>query len=105
PRIEGGEKTIYDTPNYNRFRRVLGRVIRRKWLVAGIVVGALLLAGLGMSLVKKQFFATSKVEAWLAKQKEAKIVTSYIGQGAPRFYLAMAPELPDPSFAKIVIRA
>jgi multidrug efflux pump subunit AcrB len=129
PRIEGGEKTIYDTPNYNRFRRALGRIIRRKWLVAGIVVGLLLLAGLGMGVVKKQFFptsdrpevlvevqmpygtsieqtsaATAKVEAWLAKQKEAKIVTSYIGQGAPRFYLAMAPELPDPSFAKIVVR-
>ena len=43
PRIEGGEKTLYDTPNYNRFRRVLDRVIGRKWLVAGIVVGAFLL--------------------------------------------------------------
>ncbi|MGN6579776.1 MAG: efflux RND transporter permease subunit [Bordetella sp.] len=129
PKIEGGEKTLYDTPNYNRFRRVLGRVIGRKWLVAGIVVGAFLLSGLGMSVVKKQFFPTSdrpevlvevqmpygssieqtsvqtaRIEAWLAKQKEAKIVTAYIGQGAPRFYLAMAPELPDPSFAKIVIR-
>ena len=30
-------------------------------------------------------------------------MTAYIGQGSPRFYLAMAPELPDPSFAKIVI--
>ncbi|MBX4377936.1 hypothetical protein K4H02_23040, partial [Mycobacterium tuberculosis] len=48
--------------------------------------------------------ATQKVEAWLAKQKEARIVTAYVGQGAPRFYLAMGPELPDPSFAKIVIR-
>lgn len=48
--------------------------------------------------------ATGKVEAWLAKQKEAKIVTAYVGQGAPRFYLAMGPELPDPSFAKIVVR-
>lgn len=129
PRIEGGEHTIYHSPNYNRFRRALDRVIRRKWLVAGIVVGALLLAGLGMTVVKKQFFptsdrpevlvevqmpygssieqtsaATAKVETWLAKQKEAKIVTSYIGQGAPRFFLAMAPEMPDPSFAKIVIR-
>jgi multidrug efflux pump subunit AcrB len=129
PRIEGGEKTLYDTPNYNRFRRLLGGVIQRKWLVAGIVIGALVLAGLGMNIVKKQFFPTSdrpevlvevqmpygssieqtsaaaaKVEAWLAKKKEAKIVTSYIGQGAPRFYLAMAPELPDPSFAKVVIR-
>jgi multidrug efflux pump subunit AcrB len=47
--------------------------------------------------------ATAKVEAWLRKQPEAKIVTSYIGQGAPRFFLAMSPELPDPSFAKIVV--
>jgi multidrug efflux pump subunit AcrB len=47
--------------------------------------------------------ATAKVEAWLAKQPEAKVMTSYVGQGAPRFYLAMSPELPDASFAKIVV--
>ncbi|MCS0628083.1 efflux RND transporter permease subunit [Telluria mixta] len=129
PKIEGGHHAIYDTPNYNRFRRLLGTVIRRKWLVALIVIGTFVLAGAGMAIVKKQFFPTSdrpevlvevqmpygtaigqtsaaaaKVEAWLAKQKEARTVTAYVGQGAPRFYLAMAPELPDPSFAKIVIR-
>jgi len=128
-KIEGGHDAIYDTPRYNRFRRLLGRVIARKWLVAGAVVGLFALAIAGMAVVKKQFFpisdrpevlvevqmpygtsinqtdaATAKLEAWLAKQKEAKIVTAYIGQGAPRFYLAMGPELPDPSFAKIVIR-
>nr|WP_256506040.1 efflux RND transporter permease subunit [Cupriavidus sp. WGlv3] len=127
--VEGGHEAIYDTPRYNRFRQLLGRVIARKWLVAGSVVGLFALAILGMAVVKKQFFpisdrpevlvevqmpygtsinqtsaATAKVEAWLAKQSEAGIVTSYIGQGAPRFYLAMGPELPDPSFAKIVIR-
>ena len=89
-----------------------------------------MLAVLGMAMVNKQFFptsdrpevlvevqlpygsaieqtsaATAKVEAWLAKQAEARIVTAYIGQGAPRFFLAMAPELPDPSFAKIVVLA
>jgi multidrug efflux pump subunit AcrB len=126
--VEGGHQAIYNTPNYNRFRQVLGRVIARKWLVAGAVVGTFVLAILGMGLVKKQFFptsdrpevlvevqmpygtsieqtssATAKVEAWLAKQKEAKVVTSYIGQGAPRFFLAMSPELPDSSFAKIVV--
>ncbi len=47
--------------------------------------------------------AAAKIEAWLQKQPEAKIVTAYIGLGSPRFYLAMAPELPDPSFAKIVV--
>ncbi|WP_335976236.1 efflux RND transporter permease subunit [Acinetobacter calcoaceticus] len=128
-KVEGGHNAIYDTPRYNRFRQILERVIARKWLVAGSVIGLFILSVGGMALVKKQFFpisdrpevlvevqmpygtsitqtsaATAKVEAWLAKQNEAKIVTSYIGQGAPRFYFSMGPELPDPSFAKIVIR-
>ncbi|MCU6663401.1 efflux RND transporter permease subunit [Silvania hatchlandensis] len=126
--VEGGHAAIYDTRHYNRFRRVLTRVIARKWIVAGTVIAVFTIAILGMGLVKKQFFPTSdrpevlvevqmpygtsieqtsvtteKIEAWLRKQKEAKIITSYIGQGSPRFYLAMAPELPDPSFAKIVV--
>ncbi|HEY0589869.1 MAG TPA: efflux RND transporter permease subunit, partial [Pseudoduganella sp.] len=128
-KVAGGHGALYDTPRYNRFRQLLSRVIARKWLVAGAVVGLFVVAVLGMAVVKKQFFpisdrpevlvevqmpygtsitatsaAAAKVEAWLAKQDEAKIVTAYIGQGAPRFYLAMGPELPDPSFAKIVVR-
>lgn len=128
-KVEGGHDAIYDTPRYNRFRQLLGRVITHKWLVAGSVVGLFVTAVLGMALVKKQFFpisdrpevlvevqmpygtsivqtsaAAEKIEAWLAQQAEAKIVTAYIGQGAPRFFMAMSPELPDPSFAKIVVR-
>ena len=127
--VEGGHTTLYDTPRYNRFRRVLYQVIARKWLVALLVIALFVGAILGMAVVKKQFFpisdrpevmvevqmpygtsiteterATTKVEAWLAQQDDARIVTSYIGQGAPRFFLAMSPELPDPSFAKIIIR-
>ncbi|MFS0828127.1 efflux RND transporter permease subunit [Pseudomonas phoenicis] len=126
--VEGGHAALYDTRHYNRFRALLARVIARKWLVVGGVVGAFVVAVLGMGLVKKQFFPTSdrpevlvelqmpygtsieqthaaavKVESWLRQQEEAKIVTAYIGQGPPRFFLAMAPELPDPSFAKIVV--
>src|SRR6185295_19076944 len=55
------------------------------------------------SSIEETNAATKKVEDWLAKQSEAKIVTSYIGQGPPRFFLPMSPELPDPSFAKIVV--
>ena len=127
-KVEGGHDAIYDTPRYNQFRQLLGRVIARKWIVAASVVILFVVSVLGMALVKKQFFptsdrpevlvevqmpygtsieqtsaATAKVEAWLAKQEEAKVVTAYIGQGAPRFFLAMSPELPDPSFAKIVV--
>jgi len=127
--VKGGHAAIYDTPRYNRLRRILAGVIRRKWSVAGAVVAAFVIAVFGMGAVKQQFFpssdrpevlvevqmpegtsiqqtsaATAKVEAWLRRQPEAKIVTAYVGQGAPRFFLAMSPELPDPSFAKIVIR-
>ncbi|HXC51531.1 MAG TPA: efflux RND transporter permease subunit [Candidatus Limnocylindrales bacterium] len=125
---KGGHGAIYATPLYNRFRRVLGIVIRRKWLAAGSVIGVFAVALLGMGVVKQQFFpnsdrpevlievqmpygtsieqtsaASAKVESWLAEQPEAAIVTAYVGQGAPRFYIPMAPELPDPSFAKIVV--
>ncbi|WP_323635979.1 efflux RND transporter permease subunit [Pectobacterium polaris] len=126
--VEGGHAAIYDTRHYNQFRRLLTRVIARKWMVASTVIVLFVVAILGMGMVKKQFFPTSdrpevlvevqmpygtsieqtsittaKIEDWLKQQDEAKIVTSYIGQGSPRFYLAMAPELPDPSFAKIVV--
>ncbi len=128
-KVEGGHGAMYDTPRYNRFRQILGRVIARKWLAAGSVVGLFVLAILGMAVVKKQFFpisdrpevlvevqmpygtsisqtslATAKVEAWLSKQKEARIVTAYVGQGAPRFFFSVGPEMPDPSFAKVVVR-
>ncbi|MBD8494302.1 efflux RND transporter permease subunit [Pseudomonas syringae] len=127
--VEGGHQALYDTPRFNRLRQVLGRVIALKGWVAGVVVVLFVAAVLGMGVVKKQFFpisdrpevlvevqmpygtsieqtstASSAVEAWLATQPEAQIVTAYIGQGAPRFYMAMGPELPDPSFAKIVVR-
>jgi multidrug efflux pump subunit AcrB len=127
--VPGGHGAMYNTPRYNRLRSSLARVIAHKWLVAGTVVGLFVLATAGMGVVKKQFFpisdrpevlvevqmpygtsitqtsgAAAKVEAWLARQEEAKIVTAYVGQGAPRFFFAMGPELPDPSFAKIVVR-
>ncbi|GHK50880.1 hypothetical protein KPZU09_06160 [Klebsiella pneumoniae] len=120
-----GHAALYDTPRYQRFRRLLTRVIAHKWRVAAGVVALFIVAILGMSVVKKQFFPTSdrpevlvevqlpygssisqtsrggEIEHWLQRQPEAKIVTSYIGRA--RALPAMAPELPDPSFAKLVV--
>ena len=126
--VEGGHVAIYDTPRYRQLRSVIGWAVACKKMVVLGTVAALFVTIFFMGFVKQQFFpasdrpevfvevqmpegtgieatsaATAKVEAWLRKQPEAKIVTSYIGQGAPRFYLAISPELPDPSFAKIVV--
>jgi len=126
--MPGGREAIYATPRYERLRRWIAAAVDHKFIVAAAVVGAFLVAGVGMTFVKQQFFPTSdrpevlvdvqmpegtaieateaaalKVEAWLKKQPEAKIVTTYIGQGAPRFFFSYNPELPDPSFAKLVV--
>lgn len=126
--VEGGHRAIYGTPNYRRLRSVIKFTVQHKFVTCAVVVITLALSGVGMGAVKQQFFPTSdrpevlvevrlpegtsiettsaaveKVEGWLKNQSEAKIVTSYIGQGAPRFFFAMAPELPDPAFAKIVV--
>ncbi len=126
--IAGGHHAIYDTPNYRRLRGAIKFAVRHKYLTCAVVGVAMALSVMGMGAVKQQFFPTSdrpevlvevrmpegssieattaaveQVERWLQGQPEAQIVTSYIGQGAPRFFFAMAPELPDPSFAKIVV--
>jgi multidrug efflux pump subunit AcrB len=126
--VEGGHGAIYDTPRYRRLRSLVVWTIDNRFKVAAGVGAAMVAAVVMMGGVKQQFFplsdrpevlievqmpegqsisstsqAVSQVEAWLRKQPEAKIFTSYIGQGAPRFFLAISPELPDPSFAKIVV--
>ncbi len=126
--VEGGHHAIYNTPNYRRLRQTIEFAVRHKFMTCAIVGILMALSVVGMGAIKQQFFPTSdrpevlveirmpegtsietttataeKLEHWLKEQPEAKIVTSYVGQGAPRFFFAMAPELPDPAFAKIVV--
>jgi len=127
--VQGGHDAIYETPRYQRVRGLIRWAVKRNRLVTIATLVAFLVAGAGMALVKKQFFPTSdrpevlvevqmpkgtsieqtsaasaQVETWLRKQPEAQVVTAYVGQGAPRFFMSLSPELPDPSFAKIVVR-
>ncbi|MGH8519347.1 MAG: efflux RND transporter permease subunit, partial [Panacagrimonas sp.] len=127
-RVEGGHEAIYGTPRYRRLRALIVKAVTHRKKVALAVIATLVISVLGIGLAKQQFFpnsdrpevlievqmpegtsieatgaAVKKVEAWLEQQPETRVVTSYIGQGAPRFYLAIHPELPDPAFAKIVV--
>ncbi len=127
--IEGGHQAIYETPNYQKLRKAVTWVVEHKKRVLFTVLGLFLLSGIGMGFLKQQFFPTSdrsevlvdiqmpkgtsieatktvveKVEKWVLEQKEASEVTSYIGGGASRFFFSYNPELPDSSFAKIIIK-
>lgn len=124
----GGHAAIYDRPIYARLRRLVDWCVERRRVVVAATLGALVVAGLGLGLVQKQFFPNSErpevlieiympqgsaiaatqreveaIETVLLAQPETKGLTSYIGAGAPRFFLSLNPELPNPAFAKIVV--
>lgn len=103
--------------------------VRNRWWVTGLVVAAFVLCGLGMGVVKKQFFPNSdrselilevymppgsafksteavaaQVEKALMEEPQTVMVDTYVGGGAPRFFLSLNPELPDPAFAKLIVQ-
>ncbi len=122
----------YDTPFYRRFRALVEWCLRRRWSVIGLTVVAFVLGLVAFNLgVQKQFFPPSNrpellVDLWLphgaalgatareVKRVEAlladpgvkdKIVNhaSYIGNGAPRFYLPLDQQLFNDNFGQLVI--
>ena len=47
--------------------------------------------------------AVKKAETLLKDDKDIATYTSYVGQGSPRFWLGLNPQLPNEAFAEIVI--
>jgi multidrug efflux pump subunit AcrB len=128
PAKGGGHDAIYNTPNYQRMRSLVRWCVDHKWLTAGVTAALFLLAGVGMGAVQKQFFPDSErpeltievnlppgsafgatdavvhdIEEALKKEPEVKIVSSYVGQGTPRFFLGINPELPNPAYAQMIV--
>jgi len=113
---------------YGKFRRLLAVAIRRRVLFMASMVGLLILSMFGFRYVPKMFFPESSrlqlmVDYWapegtrieqvadalvpiekeLAGYEQVEAVTSFIGQGPPRFYLPVTPEDPYPSYAQLIV--
>ena len=126
--VPGGHDAIYATAPYRRLRRLIAGVVQHKLAVVLATVAVFLLSAAGLLAVEKQFFPNSdrpellvevyqpegssitattatveRIEQALRAEPEARWVTSYIGQGAPRFFLSLNPELPDPAFARLIV--
>jgi multidrug efflux pump subunit AcrB len=119
---------IYQTRFYQYLRGVVNTCVRYRKTVVLSTLMLLILSGVGMAtLVQKQFFPGSdrpevlidiylpqgsaigtteatvkRLEAILETLPEVKSLSSYIGAGAPRFFISANPEQPDPAFAKII---
>lgn len=131
--VPGGHDAIYATPRYERLRAWIARCVAQRGRVTlGVVVGMVLCAVLLVVAIPKQFFPISdrpellvevynphgaslaatravveKIEHDLLTRPELKAevryVDSYLGGGAPRFFLSLNPEPADPAFAKLIV--
>ncbi|WP_408633552.1 efflux RND transporter permease subunit [Paracoccus sphaerophysae] len=111
------------------FHALLRLAMRFRWLTVIATFAIFVGSVWGMRFVEQQFFPASdrtevliditerhnasiartdasvaQLDAFLRDQPEAKFWTSYVGQGAPRFVLAMDVPTPGPFMGQIVIQ-
>lgn len=126
----GEHQDVFDTGFYRRLRATVGWAVRHR-----LIVLALTLVTFGASLwsfqfIPQSFFPASSrpeilVDLWLpegtsihevenqAKALEARIIddpdkqfiATYIGEGAPRFFLPLDQQLRNPNFAQLLVMA
>jgi len=124
----GTAHATHNTRVYRTLRAVVEWSLRWRWIVIGATVLSFLTAVFGMGFVQQQFFPTSsrpelfievrmpegssigateaaakKAEALLLNDPDVQHFTTYVGEGSPRFFLALNPVLPNESFALTVI--
>jgi len=112
------------------YRAFLAGAMRARWLTIGVTVAVFVAAIYGMGHVPRQFFpasdrvdllvdltlpqnssihataaASSRLDAILAKDSDVAHWTTYVGQGAIRFYLPLNVQLPNPFYAQAVVMA
>jgi len=121
----------YDTRVYQLYRSFLTLLLRNRVLFIVIMIGMLFAAGQVFQFVKQRSLgpsernqftvyidlpaeahitetirATKKISAYLdneEKNPEVTEILSYVGAGGPRFFLALAPNDPQPNKAFVVV--
>ena len=125
-----GEHDVFNSRAYRSIRAVVAWCVRRRLLVVGLTVAALVASMASFTLIPKQFFPTSNrneilVDLWLPEgtsfeqtEREAKrfeqaiwnnpnlaYVATFVGEGAPRFYLPLDQQLANQNFAQLMLMA
>lgn len=124
------EHAIYDTRMYRGLRRVISWCVDHRITTVAATVGVFAAAIVAFGHVQQQFFPLSErpelflqlrlpegtafgvteqaaktAEKLLKDDKDIETYTAYVGQGSPRFWLGLNPQLPNEAFAEIVIVA
>ena len=57
----------------------------------------------GASLRRDRQRGAASSRSWLARTTDVAFYTSYVGAGAPRFYLPTVPELANANFGQVIV--
>lgn len=124
----GESKDPYDTKLYHKFEKVLGRLIKRRYLTLTSVVATLFLSLFIMSIMPQSFFPIMnkpyfradlifpegygiddvernviKIEEYLKNNDKIKSYSFTLGGSPVRYYLASSSIGPKPNFANVLI--
>jgi len=128
PEKGGDNKDPYGGFFFTAYRKILTMAIRMRWLTMGGMVILLIISGIGFGHVKQLFFSDSSMTKFMVNywapegtriqnvsddiklaEKElladdrVESVTTFIGQGPPRFYLPVEPEYPYSTYAQLIV--
>lgn len=128
PKDGQGHTEVFDTPFYQRFRRWIEVCVNHRWITISVTVLAFIGGGYSFKFIEQQFFPDSnrleimvnlwlpegtafeetekqaiKLEQWLAKQPEVQGYASFVGDGAPRFYLSLDQKFVQSNLAELIV--
>lgn len=126
----GGHHDVFDTRFYRRLRSTVSWAVHHRVIVLSLTLVAFFVSLWAFQFIPKNFFPQSSrpeilVDLWLpegtsikqveseAKALEARMmddadkrfIATYIGEGAPRFFLPLDQQLRNPNFAQLLIMA
>ena len=126
----GGHHDAFDTPFYRRLRAVVAWAVQHRIIVIASTLAVFAVSLWSFQFIPKNFFPQSSrpeilVDMWLPegtsiKEVEAearrletailndedqRFVATYVGEGAPRFFLPLDQQLRNPNYAQLLVMA
>ncbi len=125
-----GHRDPYDRRLYRAIRSLVSWCVRRRRAVVALTIGALVVSVGSFLFIPRQFFPTTNrleilVDLWLPEgasfsetEREAlriekrllpdpdlEYVATFVGEGAPRFYLPLDQQLKNQNFVQLLLMA
>ncbi|QND65965.1 efflux RND transporter permease subunit [Mesorhizobium loti] len=126
----GSHHDAFDTRFYRRLRATVGWAVRHRIVVLVMTLGTFATSLWAFQFIPQNFFPQSSrpeilVDLWLPEgtsikeveaqakalenkmmdDKDKRFIATYIGEGAPRFFLPLDQQLRNPNFAQLLVMA